>query len=60
MVFHLGHRPMAIEDRQVVLDDGTRLDADLVVMGIGVRPRTDLAEQAGLRVEGGVVVDAFL
>ena len=60
VVFHLGRKPAAIEDRQVVLDDGTRLDADLVVMGVGVRPRTDLAEQAGLRVEGGVVVDAFL
>ena len=60
VVFHLGRRPMAIEDRQVVLDDGTRLDADLVVMGVGVRPRTDLAERAGLRVKGGVVVDAFL
>ena len=42
------------------MDDGTRLDADLVVMGVGVRPRTDLAEQAGLRVDRGVMVDAFL
>ena len=60
VAFHLGRKPTAIEDRQVVLDDGTRLDADLVVMGVGVRPRTDLAEQAGLRIDRGVVVDAFL
>ena len=60
VVFHLGHRPAAIEERAVVLDDGTRLAADLVVAGIGVRPRTALAEAAGLRVERGVVVDAQL
>jgi apoptosis-inducing factor 3 len=60
VVFHLGRKPTAIEDRQVVLDDGTTLDAELVVMGVGVRPRTELGEQAGLRVHGGVVVDAFL
>jgi NADPH-dependent 2,4-dienoyl-CoA reductase/sulfur reductase-like enzyme/nitrite reductase/ring-hydroxylating ferredoxin subunit len=60
VVFHLGRRSTAIEDKQVVLDDGTRLDADLVVMGVGVRPRTDLAEKAGLRVDRGVVVDPFL
>ena len=60
MVFHLGRKPAVIEDARVVLDDGTRLDADLVVMGVGVRPRTDLAEQAGLNVDRGVVVDAFM
>jgi NADPH-dependent 2,4-dienoyl-CoA reductase/sulfur reductase-like enzyme/nitrite reductase/ring-hydroxylating ferredoxin subunit len=60
VVFHLGRKPTAIEDRQVVLDDGARLDADLVVMGVGVRPRTDVAEQAGLRIDRGVIVDAFL
>jgi NADPH-dependent 2,4-dienoyl-CoA reductase/sulfur reductase-like enzyme/nitrite reductase/ring-hydroxylating ferredoxin subunit len=60
VVFHLERKPTAIEDGQVVLDDGTRLDADLVVMGVGVRPRTGLAEQAGLRIDRGVVVDPFL
>ena len=60
VVFHLGRKPAAIEHRHVVLDDSTRLDADLVVMGVGVRPRTDLAEQAGLRVDRGIAVDAFL
>ena len=44
----------------VVLADGTLIDADLVVVGIGAAPRVDLARAAGLRVEGGVVVDAHL
>lgn len=60
VVFRLGRKPTAIEDSQVMLDDGTRLDADVVVMGVGVRPRTVLVEKAGLRVDRGVVVDAFL
>ncbi len=60
VVFHLGHRPAAIEDGIVVLDDGTRLAADLVVTGVGVRPRTGLAEAAGLTVVNGVTVDATL
>jgi NADPH-dependent 2,4-dienoyl-CoA reductase/sulfur reductase-like enzyme len=60
VVFHLGRKPAAIADKQVTLDDGTRLDADLVVMGVGVRPRTELAERAGLRLDRGVPVDEFL
>jgi 3-phenylpropionate/trans-cinnamate dioxygenase ferredoxin reductase subunit len=44
----------------VVLDDGTRLPADLVVIGVGVRPVTDLAETAGLPVDDGIVVDEQL
>ena len=38
--FHLGRTPAAIRNRQVQLDDGTILDCDLVVVGIGVRPNT--------------------
>ena len=60
VAFHLGRKPAAIEERHVVLDDGARLEADLVVMGVGVRPRTAIAEAAGLRIDRGVVVDAFL
>ena len=45
--------------RAVVLADGTRLPADLVVVGIGVVPRTALAERVGLACEGGIVVDGF-
>ena len=44
----------------VELADGTLVDADLVVVGIGAAPRVDLAEAAGLHVEDGVVVDAHL
>jgi 3-phenylpropionate/trans-cinnamate dioxygenase ferredoxin reductase subunit len=41
----------------VELADGTRHPADVVVVGVGVIPRTELAEQLGLRVENGIVVD---
>jgi 3-phenylpropionate/trans-cinnamate dioxygenase ferredoxin reductase subunit len=37
--------------------DGKRIDADLVVVGVGVAPRTGLAEAAGIEVDNGVVVD---
>ena len=46
--------------QQVVTSDGRRLAADLVVVGIGVQPRTELAERAGLTVDDGVVVDELL
>ncbi len=41
----------------VDLSDGTRIAADLVVIGIGVVPNTDLAADAGLEVSNGIVVD---
>ncbi|MDT0201693.1 FAD-dependent oxidoreductase [Nocardioides sp. AE5] len=44
--------------RQAVLTDGGRLDTDLVVVGIGVEPRLELADQLGLAVDGGIIVDA--
>jgi len=40
-----------------VLDDGRRLEADLVVAAIGVVPNVELAEEAGLAVRDGIVVD---
>jgi 3-phenylpropionate/trans-cinnamate dioxygenase ferredoxin reductase subunit len=45
---------------RVKLEDGRTVDADFVVVGIGVVPRTVLAEQAGLSVDNGVVVDERL
>jgi 3-phenylpropionate/trans-cinnamate dioxygenase ferredoxin reductase subunit len=43
----------------VRLADGTLLKADLVVIGVGVLPATELAEAAGLSVDNGIVVDEF-
>src|SRR5215831_6423581 len=60
VVFHLGHTAQRVEEDAVVLDDGTRLPADLVVFGVGVKPRVTLAESAGLTMDKGVVVDEFL
>src|SRR4029077_6009481 len=60
VVFHLGSRPGAIEGGRVVLESGETLPADLVVAGVGVRPRTALAEHAGLALARGVLVDEFL
>jgi len=47
---------------QAVLDNGGRLDVDLVVMGVGIRLNTELARQAGLELgeRGAIVVDEYL
>ena len=57
VTFRLGRKPQRITNELVVLDDGTELRAELVVMGVGVRPRLDLATSAGLRVDRGIIVD---
>ncbi|QGV77506.1 NAD(P)/FAD-dependent oxidoreductase [Streptomyces ficellus] len=46
--------------RVVELNDGRRIPADVVVVGIGVLPEVELAADAGLEVGGGIVVDARL
>jgi 3-phenylpropionate/trans-cinnamate dioxygenase ferredoxin reductase subunit len=45
---------------EVVLADGTVVPGDLFVVGVGVTPRTELAEDAGLKLDNGVIVDAHL
>jgi NAD(P)H-nitrite reductase large subunit len=57
--FHLGAKLRAIHAHEVELETG-RLPADLVVLGVGVKPRIDLAKRAGIAVENGIVVDARL
>ena len=60
VVFHLEETATAIDGRNVKLKGGTTLSADFVVAGIGVRPRTQLAERAGLKIDRGVAVNAYL
>src|ERR1700684_3822482 len=60
VVFHLGEAFPASDARRATLKGGSTLDTDVVVVGVGVRPRLTLAEQAGLTMDRGVVVDAYL
>jgi len=60
VTFHLEETATAIEGHDVKLKSGRTLAADLVVVGIGVRPRTALAETAGIALDRGVLVDSYL
>jgi NADPH-dependent 2,4-dienoyl-CoA reductase/sulfur reductase-like enzyme/nitrite reductase/ring-hydroxylating ferredoxin subunit len=58
--FHLKDGVAGIDGKTVALKSGPTLEADLVVVGIGVRPGIALGQWAGLKVEGGIVVDEYL
>jgi NADPH-dependent 2,4-dienoyl-CoA reductase/sulfur reductase-like enzyme/nitrite reductase/ring-hydroxylating ferredoxin subunit len=60
VAFHLGRTVDRIDGRTITLSDGSTLDADLVVMGVGVRPSTAIASAAGLTVDRGIVVNEYL
>lgn len=60
VVFHLQQTATSFEPGTVVLKNGERLACDLVVVGIGVRPRLALAKAARLKVDHGVLVNEYL
>ncbi len=60
VTFHLETTAISIDADRVTLKSGEALEADLVVIGVGVRPAIDLAKAAGLAIDRGVTVDAFL
>ncbi|BCY00675.1 NAD(P)/FAD-dependent oxidoreductase [Stutzerimonas stutzeri] len=62
--FHLGatleHLQRSTDGLQATLSDGSQRACDLVVSAVGLRPRTELAAEAGLEVKRGIVVDRLL
>jgi len=60
VIFHLEQGVSAINEQGVVLKSGEVIGADLVVSGIGVKPRLVVAERAGLAIDRGVIVDRYL
>ena len=60
VTFHLGETVRRVHNRAVTLSNGTVVDADFLVLGVGVRPSLTLAEQAGLAIDRGIVVNEYL
>jgi apoptosis-inducing factor 3 len=60
VTFHLETTATSIDARGVTLKNGESIEADLVVVGIGVRPALSLAQEAGIDVDRGVTVDEYL
>ncbi|PPD23653.1 MAG: pyridine nucleotide-disulfide oxidoreductase [Methylocystis sp.] len=60
VIFHLGDTATEIGERTLKLKSGATLDADLVVIGVGVKPDLSLAQSAGLAVDRGVLVDEYM
>ncbi len=60
VIFHLENTATGIDPRQVTLQVDGAIEADLVIVGVGVRPRLALAENAGLAIDRGVAVDEYL
>lgn len=60
VVFHLGQTVVSADGRRLTLSGGGTLDADFVVIGVGVRPAIGLAEKSGLALDRGIAVNEYL
>lgn len=60
VVFHLGETVARLDRQRATLSGGSSIEADIVVAGVGVKPSLALAEQAGLKVDNGVLVNEYL
>jgi NADPH-dependent 2,4-dienoyl-CoA reductase/sulfur reductase-like enzyme/nitrite reductase/ring-hydroxylating ferredoxin subunit len=60
VTFRLGRSLAAVTEDAVTLDDDSSINADVVLLGIGVRPRLDLPRSAGVAIDNGVLVNEFL
>ncbi len=60
VVFHLGETVKQVDGHKMTLGGGETINADFIVLGVGVRPSTALAEQAGLKLDRGIAVDEYL
>ena len=60
VVFHLGETVRHVDGDKVTLTSGQTIEADFIVLGVGVRPSVALAEKAGLKMDRGIAVDEYL
>lgn len=60
VIFHLGESVKHVDGNRVTLSGGKSIEADFLVLGVGVQPSIALAEQAGLQMDRGIVVDEYL
>lgn len=60
VLFHCKSMVQDYDGECVTLQDGTKVPADLVIVGVGVKPRIELAAAAGLAVQDGILVDQYL
>ena len=60
VVFHLQAKAQSFDGKALTLGDGSHVPADLLIVGAGVAPRVALAAAAGMDVQDGILVDAYL
>lgn len=60
VAFHLGETVARVDGRTATLSDGATIECDFLIFGVGVRPSLALAEEAGLKIDRGVLVNEYL